>query len=77
MQIKPERQPDGRIVAMLTEASPLKIYVVVGGAVLTAFLGAWVFSSAMEASAYNTVTGADVSTWDAMWIELRVQDGPR
>lgn len=38
--------------------------------------GAWIFNSSMEASAYNKVTGNNVSTWDAMWIELRVQDAP-
>lgn len=37
----------------------------------------WVFPSHMEAQAYNRVTGENVSTWDAMWIELRVQAGPK
>lgn len=37
----------------------------------------WVFSSKMEAQAYNRQTGANVSTWDAMWVELRVQAGPQ
>lgn len=37
----------------------------------------WVFRSQMEASAYNRATGSEVSTWDAMWIELRVQSSPR
>jgi hypothetical protein len=36
----------------------------------------WVFKSHMEAKAYNHVTGQHVSTWDAMWVELRVQAGP-
>lgn len=26
----------------------------------------------MEAKAYNRVTGADVTWWDAMWVNLRV-----
>lgn len=47
----------------------------VGGLCLLVAMGVWIFSSAMEAQAYNSVTGANVSTWDAMWIELRVQDG--
>lgn len=33
--------------------------------------------SYFEAAAYNRATGSNVSTWDAMWIELRVQAGPK
>lgn len=40
-------------------------------------LGIWVVKSRFEASAYNRITGSHVSTWDAMWVELRVQDSPR
>lgn len=36
----------------------------------------WATASYFEASAYNRVTGSSVSTWDAMWIELRVQAAP-
>lgn len=50
--------------------------IIVPGIILFA-LGSWVFSSAMEAAAYNRVTGKNVSTWDAMWIELRVQEGAK
>lgn len=35
---------------------------------------AWVTASHFEAQAFNRVTGNDVSTWDAMFIELRVQE---
>jgi len=38
---------------------------------------AWVFGSYQEAKAFNNVTGKDVSTWDAMWIELRVQESSK
>lgn len=35
----------------------------------------WIIGSAyFEAKAYNRITGANVSTWDAMFLELRVQD---
>lgn len=34
----------------------------------------WLFQSMMEARAFNAVTGKNVSTWQAMWIELRVQE---
>jgi hypothetical protein len=46
--------------------------LIVGGLAL----GIWIFASAMEARAYNRVTGANVSTWEAMWVELRVQGAP-
>ncbi len=36
----------------------------------------WIWQSSMEAAAFNNATGNHVSTWDAMWIELRVQDAP-
>lgn len=30
-----------------------------------------------EARAYNRITGAHVSTWDAVWLDLRVQESPK
>ena len=36
-------------------------------------IGIWAFKSAMEAMAYNRVTNSNVTTWEAMWVELRVQ----
>lgn len=46
-------------------------------AVLGLALGWWVLSSWMEASTYARLTGKQVSTWDAMWVELRVQEGAK
>lgn len=43
------------------------------GIVLTLPLSGWVVSSFFEARAFNNATGKNISTWDAMWIELRVQ----
>jgi flagellar basal body-associated protein FliL len=34
----------------------------------------WVISSKFEADAFNRVTGKNVSTWDAMFVELRIQE---
>ena len=31
----------------------------------------------MEARTYNKLTGANVTTWDAIWIDLRVISEPR
>ena len=38
---------------------------------------AWVFPSYLEARAYNSATGKNVSVWTAMFVDLRVQDGAR
>jgi len=34
----------------------------------------WVTQSHFEAKTYARLTGKDVTTWDAMWLELRVQE---
>lgn len=42
---------------------------------ISLILGLWVFFSWCEASAFNRVTGKNISTWDAMFVTLRVQEG--
>lgn len=37
---------------------------------------AWVIKSHFESSTYNKLTGANTTTWEAMWVELRVQSSP-
>lgn len=44
-------------------------------AVAVAAPAAWIASSHFEAKAYNRLTGKDVTTWEAMWVELRVEGG--
>lgn len=44
---------------------------------LAIYVAAWVVLSTMEAASYNRVTGSNVSTWDAMFIDLRVQAEPK
>jgi hypothetical protein len=34
----------------------------------------WLAPSYFEARTYRKLTGADVTMWDAMWVQLRVQD---
>jgi hypothetical protein len=53
------------------------MFIVAVTAGLAISIGVWVFTSNMEAKAFNNATGKNVSTWDAMWIELRVQEGAR
>ena len=38
---------------------------------------AWVAQSYFEAQSYNRITGENVSTWDALWVELRIQASPK
>ncbi len=40
-----------------------------------ALIGGWVLVSHFEARTFSKLTGREVSTWDAMWVSLRVQDG--
>lgn len=35
------------------------------------------FPAQMESRTYNRLTGAETTTWDALWVELRVQDSPK
>jgi hypothetical protein len=43
---------------------------------VAAIIALSVFSAHMESSAYNRLTGASTTWWDAMWVELRVMDQP-
>ena len=51
--------------------------VAVAAVMLLAAVSIPVFFAWCEASAYNRVTGANVSTWDALFIELRVDGVPK
>ena len=41
---------------------------------LSVLLGGWVLLSYFEAAAYRRVTGKHVTTWDAMFLDLRIQE---
>jgi hypothetical protein len=34
--------------------------------------GSWMLGAYMEARSFSRITGEQVTTWDAMWVELRV-----
>ena len=36
-----------------------------------------VASAKMESDAYNRLTGANTTWWDAIWLDLRVTDSPK
>lgn len=43
------------------------ILVICGGGI-----GSWVFKSMMEAQTYTELTGKKVTTYQALWVDLRV-----
>jgi hypothetical protein len=55
----------------MSEFKIAAVMLIVAGVSL---LGFWVIHSHFEARAFNHLTGKHVSTWDAMWVELRVQE---
>ena len=55
----------------MTKAEKLTA-VVVGFAILAVLPAGWIIGSYLEASAFNRLTGKSATTWDAMWVELRV-----
>ena len=40
-------------------------------------IASWSGTSYFEAQAYNRLTGSHVTTWDAMFVDLRVQAEPK
>lgn len=48
----------------------LEILTVV--AIVSVGLGLWLFSSKMQADTYNRLTGSNLTTWEAMWIQVRL-----
>ena len=44
--------------------------------IVVILLVCWIAYSHFEAASYNKITGANVSTWDAMFLTLTVQSGP-
>ena len=54
------------------EGNPIKAATCFIVAVFLCIFGVWVFGSKMESAAFNRITGSDVTTWEAMWVKLRV-----
>lgn len=46
-------------------------------ALVLVLLAGWVLASWIEARSFESVTGKHVSTWDAMFLDLRVQEAAR
>lgn len=58
-----------------TEVDPFVRFIalIIVGALLVFMLGAVLYAH-FEAQAYNRVTGKQVSTWDALFLDLRVTE---
>ena len=46
------------------------------GLIFLAAAGFVVFAAHQEAKTYKRLTGVEVTTWDAMWVQLRVDRPP-
>ena len=53
--------------------SELKVSVIAAVLLLCLALGINACKSHMEAKTYTKLTGKEVSTWDALWVKLRVE----
>ena len=58
----------------MSDALTFAAYTLAVIAIICVPLGCWIVRSHFEAESFNRITGKDISTWDAMFIELRVQE---
>jgi hypothetical protein len=56
------------------EVKPELFHCIITAGIIFAAVMVWVVKSRFEAQAFNTITGKNVTTWQAMWVELRVQE---
>jgi hypothetical protein len=64
-----------RITDYISDHMPVLILLAVAIPIIMAPIH-WIAASHFESKAYNQITGANTTTWDAMWLELRVQGSP-
>lgn len=48
------------------------LYVLIAIIIFLGMPGFWLARSYFEAQSFNRLTGKQATTWDAMWVELRV-----
>lgn len=56
------------------------VEAIVSMAIIIALCGALAMACIqpfMESRTYNNLTGAKTTWWDAIWVELRIQDAPK
>jgi ABC-type amino acid transport system permease subunit len=54
------------------ENNPGKGYTLLVVAFVMFLVSTWVVQSHMEAKSFSRITGEQITTWDAMWVQLRV-----
>jgi hypothetical protein len=64
-QLREERRASFRIATVVVVCGMLAFHIL------------WLTFSWYEAQAYNRITGSQVTTWDAMFVDLRVQAEPK
>lgn len=42
------------------------------GLLLAIILGVAVYGASVEASTFNRLTGSDLTTWEALWVNARI-----
>jgi hypothetical protein len=55
-----------------SDANKIKAWCLIMAIAVTLGVTIWSVTSSIEAAAFNRVTGSNVTTWDAMWLQLRV-----
>ena len=56
----------------MTDNEEILAIILSGIIVIGTACGFWWFKSKQEAKIYTKLTGLQVTTWDAMWVKLRV-----
>ena len=51
--------------------------VIFGIAAVLLLTATWLIPAYFESSTYNRLTGAETTWWDALWVELRVQESTK
>lgn len=52
-------------------------FILLVALIFVAYVGFVIVAARYESSTYNRLTGAQTTWFDALWVELRVQDTPK
>jgi len=59
---------------LVNDNTGCEFVLIIAAIVLLIGVGGWIVRSHFEAKTYTRLTGKQVSTWEAMWVELRVTE---
>ena len=65
------------IIAAMREDASLRFTMFVAALLIASFVAVVWISSWQEAKAFNRLTGGHATTWDAVWVQLRVTEAGR